>query len=96
MWSPEGGRIAYVSRETGNDEIFVYDLGTDASTHTTSGGNPFIYKQKPTWSPDGTEIAFKSNEGTLNFQIWIMNADGSNQRNISNSTSNDRDPIWVK
>lgn len=96
VWSPDGGRIAYVSREFGNDEIFVYDIGTEVSTQITRGGNPLIYKQKPTWSPDGSEIAFKANDGTLNFQIWIMNADGSNARNISNSTSNDRDPIWVK
>lgn len=96
VWSPEGGRIAFVSRETGNDEIYVYDLGTQNITQLTTGGNPFIYKQKPTWSPDGSQIAFKANDGTLNFQIWVMNADGSNLHNISQSTSNDRDPIWVK
>lgn len=96
VWSPEGGRIAYVSREFGNDEIFVYDIGTETSTQLTFGGNPFIYKQKPTWSPNGNEIAFLINEGSTTSQIWIMNADGSNVRNISNSISFDRDPIWVK
>jgi TolB protein len=96
VWSPDGGRIAYVGREFGTDEIFVYDLGTGTSTQLTSGGNEFVYKQKPTWSPDGTQIAFKSNEGSLNFQIWVMNADGSNLRNISQSDSADLDPIWVK
>ncbi len=96
VWSPDGGRIAYVSREAGNDEIFVYNIGSDTLTQLTRGGNPFIYKQKPTWSPDGTEIAFKANDGTLNFQIWIMGADGSNVRNISQSESNDLDPVWVK
>jgi hypothetical protein len=96
VWSPDGSRIAYVSRETGNDEIYIYDIGSEISTRITRGGNPFIYKQKPTWSPDGTEIAFKANDGTLNFQIWIMSADGNNLRNISKSTSNDSDPIWVK
>lgn len=96
VWSPDGSRIAYVSRETGNDEIYVYDLGTETSTQVTRGGNAFIYKQRPTWSPDSAQIAFKANDGTLNFQIWLMNADGSNLRNISNSTSNDTDPVWVK
>lgn len=96
VWSPDGNRIAYVSRETGNDEIYVYDLGTETSTQVTRGGNAFIYKQRPTWSPDGTQIAFKANDGTLNFQVWLMNADGSNLRNISSSTSNDTDPVWVK
>lgn len=96
VWSPDGGRIAYVSRETGNDEIYIYDLGSETTRQVTTGGNAFIYKQRPTWSPDGTELAFKANDGTQNFQIWIMNADGSNLRNISRSTSNDTDPVWVK
>lgn len=96
VWSPDGGSIAYVSREAGNDEIYVYNLGSETSTQLTRGGNPFIYKQRPTWSPDSTQIAFKANDGTTNFQIWLMNADGSNVRNISQSTSNDYDPVWVK
>lgn len=96
VWSPDGSRIAFVSRETGSDEIYVYDIGSEIQNRITRGGNPFIYKQKPTWSPDGTRLAFKANDGTLNFQIWIVDADGKNLRNISNSESNDTDPIWVK
>jgi len=96
VWSPDGGRIAYVSREAGNDEIFIYDLGTETIQQVTTGGNAFVFKQRPTWSPDGSELAFKANDGTQNFQIWIVNADGSNLRNISASGSNDTDPVWVK
>lgn len=96
VWSPDGSRIAYVSRETGNDEIFVYDLGTETSHAVTQGGNPFIYKQRPTWSPDSQTLAFKANDGTLNFQIWMVSVDGSNLRNVSQSGSNDFDPVWVK
>lgn len=96
VWSPDGAHIAYVSREAGNDEIFVYNIDSETTTQLTRGGNPFIYKQRPTWSPDDAQIAFKANDGTLNFQIWIINADGSNVRNISQSDSNDLDPVWVK
>lgn len=96
VWSPDGSRIAYVNREFTNDEIYVYDFATGKSTPLTFGGNEFIYKQKPTWSPDSKQIAFKSNQGSLNFQIWVMNADGSNLRNISQSESIDLDPVWIK
>jgi len=95
-WSPDGGSIAFVSRETGHDEIYVYDLGNQNYRQITHGGNPFIYKQRPTWSPDSKQIAFKANDGTLNFQIWIMDSDGSNLRNVSQSAFNDYDPVWVK
>lgn len=96
VWSPDGGKIAYVSRETGSDEIYIYDLGSGAHTQITHGGNPFIYKQRPTWSPDSSRLAFKSNDGTPNFQIWLVRADGSELQNLSNSASNDTDPVWVK
>ncbi len=96
VWSPDGGRIAYVSTQTHVAEIYVYDLGTKKSTKLTDmQGNVLLYNQHPSWSPDGSSIVFKSNRDGW-FQIWIMNADGSNQRNLSQSTYDDEDPVWVK
>lgn len=96
VWSPDGRRIAYVSRESGNDEIYLYDVGTRTHSQITRDGNPFIFKQHPTWSPDSRQIAFKTNDGTLNFQIWMMDDNGANVRNISRSNSNDTNPVWIK
>jgi hypothetical protein len=97
VWSPDGNYIAFVSTERGNtDEIFVYDFGTDLLTRITDVrelGQP--WSKRPSWSPDSQEIAFwSSRSGTP--QIWIMNRDGSNLRNISNNAFNERDPVWVK
>jgi len=35
----------------------------------------------PVWSPDGRSIAFASDRGGV-WAIWIMNADGANQRQL--------------
>jgi TolB protein len=46
----------------------------------------------PTWSPTGNQIAFTSDR-TGTPQIWVMNADGSELRKITNDTKCDR-PTW--
>jgi Tol biopolymer transport system component len=47
----------------------------------------------PTWSPDGKRIAFMS-ERDGNWEIYVMNADGSGQANLTNNSANDRQPAW--
>jgi len=46
------------------------------------------------WSPDGQKIAFTS-ERDGNWEIYVMNADGSNQTRMSDDTHIDRYPKWL-
>ena len=95
VWSPDGTKVAYVNTQTHSAELYVYDFGTQVQTQLTNTADPLIYNQHPSWSPDNKTIVFKSNR-TGNFQIWIMNADGSSQYNLSPSPYDDQDPVWVK
>ena len=79
---------------SGGDEI--YTIRPDASELTRLTFNDWEWDKHPSWSPDGTKIAFWSNRDTARRQIWVMNADGSGQRNLSNSDYNDWDPVWVR
>jgi TolB protein len=51
----------------------------------------------PVWSPDGSKIAFASFDccpAGANYDIWVMNADGSSQTNITNNPAEDILPSW--
>ena len=56
---------------------------------TTNAGNEF----RPAWSPDGTKIAFFSNQAG-DHDIWLMDADGQNQHQLTSGSSDDRRPNW--
>ena len=43
----------------------------------------------PAWSPDGTQIAFMRE-----FDIFVMNADGSDQTNLTNDSAGNLYPAW--
>jgi Tol biopolymer transport system component len=78
-WSPDGRRIAFVSRRDGNAEVYV--MSADGSGLRNLTRNP-ARDVRPSWSPDGRRIAFVSDrDGRL--EAYVMNADGSNQRSLA-------------
>ncbi|MCS7160635.1 MAG: hypothetical protein RMJ19_09200, partial [Gemmatales bacterium] len=48
---------------------------------------------RPVWSPDGKMIAFTSNRDG-NYEIYVMNADGSHPRRLTNQPGRDDYPGW--
>ncbi len=51
----------------------------DGKPRFVPGENPHWNSAAPVWSPDGSQIAFVTDRAGQ-WEIWIMNADGSNQR----------------
>ncbi len=72
-WSPDGSQIVY---DTDAGDIVVADA---------DGSDPLVVGTgaSPSWSPDGSRIAFARVEPSGGGSIWVMNADGSDARAIT-------------
>jgi Tol biopolymer transport system component len=77
-WSPDSARLAFISQDgTRNETAEVYTINADGSDERRLTENR-AWEYGVTWSPDGRQLAYGSNMGG-GWQIWRMNADGSNQ-----------------
>ena len=61
------------------------------ATALTSGQQPEV--REPSFSPDGTKIAFQGFHNGY-FHIWTINVDGSGLKQITSGTHDDREPSW--
>ncbi|HKP95044.1 MAG TPA: Tol-Pal system beta propeller repeat protein TolB [Fibrobacteria bacterium] len=84
-WSPKGDRIAYTAMDEGNNMniMTISPDGKDPAKLTAGSGS----NENPSWSPDGRHIVFMSTR-TGSPEIFMMNADGSDQKRISFSGGN--------
>lgn len=76
----------------GRNHLFTIDLATRKVTQLTSGGKH--HDQHPKWSPDGKRISFVSSRSG-SFDLYVMNADGTNVTRVTDHKANDYDPIWM-
>ncbi len=89
-FSPDGSKLVFISTMDGDAEVWVIDTDGANLTQLTTAGSEFY----PSFSPDGSMIAFQSDRDNVAGDIFVMDADGSNQTNVTSNGSADLRPSW--
>ena len=101
-WSPDGTRIAFASDRDGHVNIRgfptaeIYVMDADGGNLQNLTNDP-SGDRSPSWSPDGTRIAFQSdrdNDRDHNIEIYVMDAEDGNLQRLTNNLTEDEDPSW--
>ena len=91
VWSPDGKKIAFVGIEKNNINIFVMDIVSKMSVQLTMNAGD---NEDPSWSPDGSMLTFTSNRKGGVSRIFVMNASGSDQRQLVRIKGRQSQPDW--
>jgi Tol biopolymer transport system component len=95
---PRNGLIAYDSDVAGPTEIYVMNPDGGKKRRLTHAAERSV-NVSPAWSPDGRRIVFIHGgrcgiNCVLKGQLYVMNADGSSQRRLTNNRAADGNPAW--
>ncbi len=90
-WSADGSKLTYSSSGADADVWVINSDGTGEHDVSNDPNGPDI---QPAWSPDGSRIAFiKQNfDGTSG--LWVMDADGANQKPLTDAETINVHPNW--
>jgi Tol biopolymer transport system component len=107
QFSPDGTKISYQSEgiqdsnPQGDSEVYVMNASDGSGKTNLSKNGPYVEDYSARFSPDGQKVAYTSigdseynPEGDAD--IYIVNADGSNQRNLTNNAGpvSDQTPVF--
>ncbi len=96
-WSPLGDKIVFTGRVPGGFDLYIKEMSKQTPGEIATGPIGRLTENSninewPRWSPDGRHIVFASNR-TGNFDIYTMDADGSNVRRLTHG-GNSFSPAW--
>lgn len=104
-WSPDGRRLAFSSAfedpavKTGrapsrllsvDAAVYVLDLQTRKVARLAAVGD----SRHPSWSPDGRHIAFSAGTDNRNTDIYVVDADGQNVKQLTTQSTSEFAPEW--
>jgi serine/threonine protein kinase len=94
-WSHDGTRLAFWSNKDGSRQVYTLALaGPSKWTRVTSA--PDGGAVDPEWSPDDRRIVYTRSGNGAESDIWVVHADGSDDRRLTSDPAHEMDPGWSR
>ena len=88
----DGKLLVFQSGKNGDIDIYKMNLSDLILTQLTDYKG---FDGIPVFSPDGKHIAFSRKVDNKNYEVWVMDEDGKNQKNLSNNEAMDLYAAWT-
>jgi Tol biopolymer transport system component len=103
-WSPRSTQIVFERyapingpKDTGGgkqigfaSDLYVINVDDGTETQLTHDGDA----ADPSWSPDGSQIAFVGTDDSNTPAVFVMNSDGSGRTQLTSDPGNEYGPVW--
>jgi len=98
-WSPSGQTILFTSHAVTDNPVNsasaeIYAIAADGTGQPARLTNNSEEERAPAWSPDGKRIVFCCRRGGPDFEICVMNRDGTGQAQLTDNDVPDLTPSW--
>jgi Tol biopolymer transport system component len=90
-WSPDGRHFAIAAKRGPRDDLVIFDMRRGRIARRIA--LPLHGATTPSWSPDGSQLVFTGYDGGLT-DLFIVNADGTGLRRLTNDRFADLQPVW--
>ncbi len=90
-WSPDGRRVAYVSFENDNSEVFVQVLRTGARQRVSARAG---INSAPAWSPDGRKLALTLSKGRGDLDVYVLDLSNQMLSRLTSGPAIDTEAEW--
>ncbi len=88
-WSPDGKKLAFVTKKHGRDHIRIYNVAEDRIEKTVTPSLDFI--RSPDWSPDGNLLVYTGLAGD-HADLYVYDISANSSHRITKSDMYEADP----
>lgn len=91
--SPDGQQLAYSVKHRGRDHLYVRQLAGSGRVQDLAF-DQLIAISSPTWSPDGSLLAFSGSDPGGRTDLYILDVEAGDLRRLTHDLYHDSDPDW--